>query len=123
MKKIITFILLGIILITSAYFAFIHYASYSDGIRAGILIKFTHKGVISKTWEGEISQGISDAQLFSFSVEDKEKKVIKELQRLQGRRVKLTYFERYKTFYWLGDTRYFITKVEEDKMVFPQQNQ
>ena len=103
-----------IALIVAAYFCFIYFATYSEGVRAGQLVKFTSKGVLFKTWEGEISQGVSEAQLFQFSVEDKEDEAIKDLNRLQGKFVKLTYFERYKTFFWLGDTKYFITKVEED---------
>ena len=101
-----------ILFIVVGYFAFIYYVSYSDGVRAGELVKFTHKGIIFKTWEGEISQGVSEAQIFKFSVEDGETKVIDDLNKYQGRLVKLTYFERYKTLFWLGDTQYFISKVE-----------
>lgn len=118
MKKILSLILLGIIVIIGTYFAFVYYASYSEGTRAGELIKISRKGVLAKTWEGEISQGISGAQIFKFSIENKEKEVIQELQRLQGHYVKLTYFERYKTFFWLGDTKYFIIKVEETSTNF-----
>ena len=94
------------------YTLFIYYAKYSEGIRAGELIKFSYKGVIIKTWEGEISQGVSEGQIFKFSVEGNEKKVIDDLERLQGKYVKLHYFERFNSFIWLGDTKYFITKVE-----------
>jgi hypothetical protein len=38
---------------------------YSEGVRSGQLIKFSSKESF-KTWEGEISQGISGAQIFSF---------------------------------------------------------
>ena len=113
MKKIILsfigIIVLGLIL----YFLAIYNLTYSDGYRAGELVKFTHKGVIVKTWEGEISQGVSEAQIFKFSVEDNEKEVIKLLQDLQGNHVKLTYKERYSSIFWLGDTKYFITAVEK----------
>lgn len=101
-----------ILLIAAGYFAFIYYVSYSEGVRAGELVKFTNKGVMFKTWEGEISQGVSEAQIFEFSVESGETKVVEDLNKYQGRMVKLTYFERYKTLFWLGDTKYFITKVE-----------
>ncbi|MFI1771560.1 6-phosphogluconate dehydrogenase [Thalassobellus citreus] len=104
--------LIGILVIVALYFSFIYFVSYSDGVRAGKLVKFSHKGMIVKTWEGEISQGVSDAQTFVFSVEDKEKQAIKDLNEYQGKFVKLHYFERFKTFFWLGDTKYFITKVE-----------
>ncbi len=113
MKYLVRFLII-VILAFAAYMAFLYFASYSDGVRAGRLVKFSHKGVVIKTWEGEISQGVSDAQVFIFSVEDKEKQVIEDLTRLQGKYVKLSYFERFGKLFWLGDTKYFVTKVEED---------
>lgn len=94
------------------YGFFLYFATYSEGIRAGELVKFSRKGLFIKTWEGQISQGVSESLQFEFSVEDKEKQVRHDLMNLQGKYVKLHYFERYKTFFWLGDTKYFITKVE-----------
>ena len=115
MKKILAIIITTIIIMAGLYYAFIYFIPYSEGVRSGELIKISHKGVLVKTWEGEISQGISGAQIFSFSVEDKEKKVIDDMQKFQGRYVKVTYKERYGTFFWLGDTKYFITKVEQEQ--------
>lgn len=114
MIKFLVKLLIGVLLIMAAYFSFIYFVSYSEGVRAGELVKFSNKGVLVKTWEGELSQGVSEAQIFKFSVEDKEKQVIEDLNNLQGRFVKLHYFERYDTFFWLGDTTYFITKVEDN---------
>ncbi|MCT4698319.1 MULTISPECIES: 6-phosphogluconate dehydrogenase [Tenacibaculum] len=114
MKKILAFIIGVILLIASLYYAFIYYVPYSEGVRSGELIKISYKGVLIKTWEGEISQGISGSQIFSFSVEDQKQQVITDLQKFQGRYVKVTYKERYDTLLWLGDTKYFITKVEEE---------
>lgn len=114
MKKILILILFIIFLLASAYYAFIYFVPYSEGIRSGELIKFSKKGVLVKTWEGEISQGISGAQIFKFSVESNKKEAIYDLQEFQGRYVKVHYKERYGTFFWLGDTKYYITKVEEE---------
>jgi len=80
----------------------------------GELIKVSNKGVIFKTWEGEISQGISGAQIFSFSILDKDKSVIEKLQDLQGNYVKVSYVERYKSFVFWGDTKYFIVEVQKE---------
>ena len=41
--------------------------------------------------------------------------VIEDLKNLQGQYVKATYVERYRTFPWWGETRYFVTKVEKEK--------
>ncbi|HZJ36975.1 MAG TPA: 6-phosphogluconate dehydrogenase [Gillisia sp.] len=113
MKKTLFYILGAIFFLFISYFAFVYFVPYSEGTRSGELIKFSRKGVIFKTWEGEISQGISGAQIFHFSVLDKDQEVIKKLQENEGNYVKLTYVERYATFIFWGDTKYFIQNVEE----------
>lgn len=115
MKKILFLIVTAIFVIASLWYAFMYFVPYSEGTRSGELIKFSHKGVIFKTWEGEISQGISGAQIFSFSVESKNKEVIKKLDELQGHYVKLTYFERFGILSWLGDTKYFVKDVVKEQ--------
>jgi len=85
------------------------------GVRSGELIKLTHKGVIAKLGKVKLAQGISGAQIFSFSVLDKDKDVIEKLKEYQGQYVKVNYTERYATFFWLGDTKYFITAVEAEQ--------
>ena len=123
MKKFLALLISGIVLITIIYFSFIYFVTFSEGVRSGELIKISKKGVLVKTWEGEISQGISGAQIFSFSVEKKNKQVIDDLKTFQGHYVKVEYIERYKTLFWLGDTKYFITKVtEEDSPHFRTKN-
>ena len=113
MKKTLFSILGVIVLLFIAWFAFIYFVPYSEGTRSGELIKFSKKGVISKTWEGEISQGISGAQIFQFSVLDSNQEAIEALQKNEGNYVRLKYMERYATFFFWGDTKYFITAVEE----------
>ena len=93
MRKIIFILISALILGIAAYFAFVYYVPFSEGYRSGELIKFSRKGVIAKTWEGEISQGISGAQIFEFSVQDSEEDVIEQLIKLQGKYVKVTYKE------------------------------
>ncbi len=114
MKKVLFLIISVFLLIYAVYFAGVYYLTFSEGTRSGELIKFSKKGVFFKTYEGEISQGISGAQIFQFSVEDGEKQVVQKLEEFQGKYVKLTYKERYATFPWLGDTKYFISKVERE---------
>lgn len=120
MKRILGIILGITALVLISYFAFLYYVPYSEGFRSGELIKLSNKGIALKTWEGELSQGISGAQIFSLSVLDKDKKVINDLKELQGQYVKVTYVERYKTFPWWGDTKYFITDVKKEVSPFNQ---
>lgn len=114
MKKILAILIVVIMLAFAGWYAFIYYASYSEGTRSGELIKFSNKGFIIKTWEGEISQGISGAQIFKFSVEDNKKEIISKLEKYQGRYVKLKYKERFAKISWLGDTKYFIIDAVEE---------
>ena len=113
-KKIVFFSILVTILTLVSYMSYIYYVPYSEGVRSGELIKIRKKGYFVKTWEGEISQGISGAQIFKFSVLDDQQPVIDSLKNLQGKFVKVEYVERLRTFFWWGDTRYFITKVEKE---------
>lgn len=118
MKKFLG-IFIGIAaLLLISYFAFLYNATYSEGVRSGELIKFSRKGMVFKTYEGELSQGISGAQIFSFSVLDSEEKVVSDLKEMEGHYVKLTYIERYKTFPWWGDSKYFITEVKKEESPF-----
>lgn len=111
-------ILIRLVLAFAGFFAFIYFVPYSEGTRSGELIKFSRKGVVFKTWEGELSQGISGAQIFHFSVSRSDKTLIADLERYQGKYVKLNYRERYKAISWWGDTVYFITGVEEEDSPF-----
>ena len=120
MKKILAFIIVIIGIGFAAYFAFIYYINVSEGIRSGELIRLSHKGIAIKTWEGELSQGISGAQIFKFSVLDSDKEVIEQMKNLQGQYVKLTYVEKYRTFVWWGETRYFIKTIQKEKSPFNQ---
>lgn len=113
MKRTLVYILGTILFLYLSYFAFVYFVPYSEGTRTGELIKFSSKGILSKTWEGEISQGISGAQIFQFSVLDGNEEVIRKLQENEGNYVKLRYIERYATFAFWGDTKYFVEDVQE----------
>ncbi len=112
MRSFFRYAILSLILVFVAYVCFIYFVTFSEGYRAGELIKISKRGLLFKTWEGRLSQGVSEEQQFNFSVERSDTEIIDKLKELQGERVKLTYIERYGTFYWLGDTKYFIKGVE-----------
>lgn len=113
-RKILMYSILVIALAATSYITFLYYASFSDGMRKGELIKFSHKGYFLKTWEGELSTGVSGSQEFEFSVLDNQPDVIEQLKNNQGKFVSLEYVERYGTFSWWGDSNYYITKVSTE---------
>jgi hypothetical protein len=87
---------------------------YSNGDRAGFIQKFSRKGWICKTWEGEIAMvnlpGASQER-FSFTVRDDS--VAREITRLMGSRVALVYAEhRGVPGSCFGDTQYYVTGVK-----------
>lgn len=113
MKKFIITTIIVLIIGFIAYFTFVYYVTFSEGYRSGELIKISKRGMIFKTWEGRLSQGVSEEQQFNFSVESKDKDILEKLKELQGSRVKLTYIERYGTFPWMGETHYYVKEVEK----------
>ncbi len=87
--------------------------SYADGDRAGYVQKFSRRGWICKTWEGELAMvNLPGAmpQVFNFSVRDP--KVAATLNKTIGQRVALHY-EQHKGIptECFGETEYFITEV------------
>jgi len=115
MKKFLIWAGVIIVVGIAGFMTFVYFVTFSEGYRAGELIKFSQKGVVFKTWEGELSQGVSNEKPFLFSVLDSDDEVIEKLVLLQGKRVRLTYKERYRTFAWWGDTRYFVSQAEKIK--------
>src|SRR5574341_563834 len=84
---------------------------YSTGERAGYVQKFSKKGWVFKTWEGELAMvNLPGAmpEIFQFSVRKEE--VAKKIQDSLGRRVTLTYDQHVGIpTSWFGETEYFIT--------------
>ena len=72
---------------------------YSEGERAGVVYKFSKKGFIWKTWEGELSLGLNErngdgqivAKVFNFTVQDDA--VAAKIQKAteSGKRVTIKY--------------------------------
>lgn len=114
-RKITIYVLLALTFGLISYTLVIYNFTYSQGVRSGVLSKFSNKGVIFKTWEGELNEGFGATRFFPFSVLDNDEKVIEDLKKYQGQYVKLEYKERIKTLPWWGDTHYFITKVTPEK--------
>lgn len=112
MKRFLTYSVVSIFIIFLIYVLFIYFVTFSEGYRAGELIKISKRGLVFKTWEGRLSQGVSEEQQFNFSVQKSDKEVLEKLKEYQGKKVKLTYIERFGTFYWLGDTKYYVKDVE-----------
>jgi hypothetical protein len=87
--------------------------SYSSGDRAGYVQKFSHKGWLFKTWEGElamVSMPGTNPEKFYFTVRDDS--VAAAINVTLGRRVALHYEQHVGVpVNWFGDTEYFVVSV------------
>ena len=87
--------------------------SYSEGERAGILQKFSRKGWVCKTYEGELAMSIVPGvtpTIWDFSVRDE--RVVPALSAALGKRVVLHYREhRGIPTTCFGSTNYFVDSV------------
>lgn len=123
-KKILIWLLFIVITVTTLVFTFVIYVNFSEGKRAGEIIKISSKGVLFKTYEGQLntggfSEGDGDitSSIWHFSVKKSEKDVLKAIDDAidGGYRVKLFYREKYMNIFFIGETKYFVYKVERVK--------
>jgi hypothetical protein len=88
--------------------------SYSDGERAGILQKFSRKGWVCKTYEGELAMSVVPGvapTIWEFSVRDEA--VVPRLNAALGKRVVLHYTQHPGLpTSCFGLTEYFVDSVE-----------
>jgi hypothetical protein len=68
--------------------------SYSEGDRAGTLQKFSHKGWVCKTYEGELALYVVGGvapQIWNFSTRDRD--LAEKLSKAVGQKIQLHYSE------------------------------
>ena len=115
MLKRFSLIAVALLLLVGGIVAYITIGyNYSDGDRAGNIVKFSRKGYIFKTHEGQLQLGSSNS-IWDFSVTDEA--VATQLQDAanQGKRVVLKYHEKLYQFDWRGDTKYIVYEVDPVK--------
>jgi hypothetical protein len=102
------------ILLPSAYIWVVMHWSYSSGERAGYIQKFSKKGWLCKTWEGDISMVVlpgSTSEKFAFTVSDEA--VAEKINQTIGKRVALSYEQhRGLPSSCFGETEYFVSEVK-----------
>jgi hypothetical protein len=88
--------------------------NYSDGERAGYVQKFSHKGYLCKTWEGELAMVNLPGtmpQMFEFTVRDAA--TAEKINKSLGQRVRLHYDQHPGLpTSCFGETEYFVTDVQ-----------
>ena len=111
----VLFILIALAILGSLYGLVVWKWSYSDGERAGVVQKFSRKGWVCKTWEGELNMVVLPGAIpdkFFFTVWDEN--VASSINRNVGKRVALHYTEKVGLpTSCFGETRYYINRVAQ----------
>ena len=113
--------IIGITVLALASFLIYANFTFSEGSRNGTVIKLSKKGVMFKTYEGQLNVGAyvkegnsAPTTIWEFSVPKSNQQVLDDINEAidKGRRVKLHYKEKLMTLPWRGDTKYLIYKVD-----------
>jgi hypothetical protein len=106
---------IGLVVLAAAWIWLMMSWSYSSGERAGWVQKFSRKGWICKTWEGELAlvtmPGTAQEKfLFTVRADD----VAAKINAVMGKRVSLRYEEKVGLpGSCFGDTRYWVNGARE----------
>ena len=118
MRKPLTLILTLLVVLLlglAAYTWLVLNWSYSSGERAGLLQKFSRKGWVCKTWEGELMLTAMPGAIpekFEFTVRDD--KLAAELSASAGKKIVLSYSQhKGLPSSCFGDTEYFAQQVQQ----------
>lgn len=112
--KIIVLIVMAAIVLSAGYVVAVLNWSYSKGERIGYVQKFSEKGWLCKTWEGELQMlPVPGAipEKFLFSVRDKS--VITKINSSLGKKVSLVY-EQHKGVptNCFGESEYYAVEIK-----------
>ncbi len=114
MRLKIALAIVTLLLLATAWLYLAWHWSYSEGERAGWVQKFSRKGWICKTWEGEQAlvslPGSATVEKFNFTIHDEA--TAQAINQVMGKRVNLHYEEKVGLpTSCFGETRYFVTGV------------
>ena len=117
-KKIFKWVLVLVIVFGGALVYWKYFYTYSEGYRAGLLQKFSSKGTLFKTYEGEmILSSVSSnrnvalaSEKFLFTLTNK--KIVREFDTIQGEMVIVHYKQKNSSLFWRGDSQYLVDSVK-----------
>jgi hypothetical protein len=117
-KKVLKWFLILIVVLGISMFYWKYFYTYSEGYRAGLLQKFSHKGAIFKTYEGEIIlSSVSSnrdvtlaSEKFLFTVTNKS--LVRQFDTLQGQSVIVHYRQKNAPVFWRGDSSYLVDSIK-----------
>jgi hypothetical protein len=112
--RLVVVLLILIATLIGGYFMFVLNWGYSDGDRAGYLQKFSRKGWVCKTYEGELAMttvpGVAPI-IWNFTVWDDQ--TAEKVNALLGKKVVVHYREyRLLPTSCFGETAYFVDRIQ-----------
>lgn len=118
MRKFFLSIIVLIVIISGPFIYVKYFYTYSEGYRAGLLQKFSKKGNLFKTYEGEMilssvvgNQNVAIAsEKFFFSVTDEN--LANHLDTIQGQMVIVHYNQKNGALFWKGESEYIVNSVK-----------
>jgi hypothetical protein len=116
-KRVFKWLIFLLIFFLAGFIYWKYFYTYSEGYRAGLLQKFSHKGTFIKTYEGEMilssvasTRDIALAsEKFQFTVINDN--LIRQFDTLQGSNVIIHYIQKNGTVFWRGDSKYLVDSV------------
>jgi hypothetical protein len=117
-KKIMKWTLAILVIFLGVFIYWKYFYTYSEGYRAGLLQKFSSKGTVFKTYEGEmILSSVSSnrdialaSEKFFFTLINKS--LVRRFDTIQGEMVIVHYREKNGSIFWRGDSRYLVDSVK-----------
>lgn len=120
-KRFLFIIVTIFILVLTGFIYYRFFYAFSEGNRSGILVKFSRRGYVFKTYEGAmVLPGLRSypaspliGKEFVFSVSDK--RVADSLSMLEGKEMVLYYVEYNGSLPWRGESRYVVKNIRAVK--------
>jgi hypothetical protein len=116
-KKFFRWIIFLVVILLGVFIYMKYFFNYSEGYRAGLLQKFSNKGIAFKTYEGELilssvasNKDVAIAsEKFLFTMVNKD--LIRQFDTLQGQNVIVHYIQKGGAVFWRGDSKYLVDSV------------
>jgi len=117
-KKLFRWLIFFLVIFLGVFIYWKYFFTFSEGYRAGLLQKFSHKGTLFKTYEGEMilssvatTRDVAIAsEKFLFTVTNKA--IITQFDTLQGDNVIVHYRQKRGVVFWRGDSPYLVDSVK-----------
>jgi len=108
-------LIIGVLFVIFVYFRF--YFVFGEGVKAGELNYFVHKGYIFKSYEGKViqsgfrSQTVGSIQSYEFAFSVEDELVADSLMKCSGKQLELHYKEYLGTLPWRGVSKFVVDDV------------